>query len=963
MIKKSLSLLFVLLIATTFFAFQPAENPKEKWVNSKLNSLSLREKIAQFFMVAGHPNSDEKKLKELRRFVSEDNVGGVIFFQSNKQQLKKEIKDLNALTKIPMLYGIDAEWGVQMRISDSESFPYNYTLGAANDPELTKLNAQMVAQECRKLGIHINFAPVADVNSNPRNPVIGFRSFGEDPKLVARHVAAYVEGLESQGVMSSIKHFPGHGDTELDSHYDLPTLKQTKSQLEAVDFVPFKSGIDAGAGSVMIAHLSVPSLDQNGTPTTLSQPTIQGVLQNELEFKGLIISDALNMKAVSQRYGKTDVVLKAFKAGCDILLFPESVTEAIDAIKNEVETGKISREEINRRCKKVLKAKYDYIIATSTGSAHHSQKKKDFNKYEIQLAKRKVFEKAITVIKNEGELLPIKRFDQRIAVVNIEKNATPFQKSADLVAPVDYFHFLSAEEAVEKGIDTMSNYDMIITVLHTSTVRSASSFGMPKNWERWASDLPNGQNVLVLAGNPLGLQNANLTKFQSVVIGYENTSVALNRLGQFVMGTFASEGKLPMSISPEYPAGFGIEVEWSGRLKDSQPEELGFSREKLTEIDAIAKRGVSSGAYPGCQVVVAVEGKIIYRKSFGHHTYQKKRKVNNFDVYDLASITKVASSTASLMKLNSEGKFGLSNRLGLYLPELTKNTPYANIVLKDMMAHQAGLVAWIPFYKKTLTGNQPSKQWYSSQKSKVYNRKVSDRWWIKSAYTDTIYQRILRTPLKTKRYKYSDLGYYFVKKIVEKQSGKPLDEYVLSSFYAPMGLRTMRYHPLNYFSKNKITPTENDTIFRKELVHGYVHDPGAAQIGGVGGHAGLFSNATDLAGMMQLFLNKGKYGVQIIRPEVIREYTNVQFAPKNRRGAGFDKPVLTGTGGPTCEYVSKKSFGHTGFTGTMAWVDPVYDINYVFLSNRVYPDAENWKLIRMDIRTDIQKVIYEALLD
>lgn len=955
MTKKLLFSISAVAFLAVLFSFQPSDAPKNNWVDSKMNSLSLREKIAQFFMVAGHPNKDESHLKELRRYVSEDKIGGVIFFQSDRKNLKKEMKDLNALTKVPLLYGMDAEWGLQMRMFGFESFPYNYTLGASNDLELTKLNAQMVAQECREMGIHVNFAPVADVNSNPKNPVIGFRSFGENPELVAKHVSAYVEGLESQGVMSSIKHFPGHGDTELDSHYDLPTLKQTKSQLKAVDFVPFKSGIKAGAGSVMIAHLSVPSIDQNGTPTTLSQPTIQGVLQNELDFKGLVVSDALNMKAVSKRYGKTDVVVKAFKARCDILLFPESVTEAINAIVKEVEEGKISKEEIDRRCRKVLSAKYDYIISPKPF--------KKFDKYEIQLAKRQVYEKALTVLKNDNDLLPIKRFDQKIAVVSIGANATPFKKSADLVAPVDYFHFFSAEEAIDRSIDEISKYDMVITVLHASTVRSARSFGMPENWERWASDLPNGQNILVLAGNPLGLQNANLTKFQSVVVGYENTPVALNRLGQFVMGTYASEGKLPMSISAEYPAGFGLEVEWSGRLKDSQPEELGLSREKLKEIDAIAKRGVREGAYPGCQVVVAIEGKIIYKKSFGHHTYDKKRKVKDSDIYDLASITKVASSTASLMKLNSEGKFSLNNRLGVYLPELTKDSRYSNILLRDMMAHQAGLVAWIPFYKKTLSGYQPSKQWYSSKKSNVYSNQVSDRWWIKPAYTDTIYQRILRTPLKTKRYKYSDLGYYFVKKIIEKQSDKSLDAYTLSNFYAPMGLRTMRYQPLKYFKKNRITPTENDTIFRKELVHGHVHDPGSAQIGGVGGHAGLFSNATDLAGMMQLFLNKGKYGTQLIRPEVISEYTKVQFAPKNRRGAGFDKPVLTGTGGPTCQYASKKSYGHSGFTGTIAWVDPVYEINYVFLSNRVYPDAENWKLIRMDIRTEIQKVIYEALLE
>ena len=381
------------------------------------------------------------------------------------------------------------------------------------------------------------------------------------------------------------------------------------------------------------------------------------------------------------------------------------------------------------------------------------------------------------------------------------------------------------------------------------------------------------------------------------------------------------------------------------------------------EIDRIVDEGLEAGAYPGCQVVIAIEGKVIWRKSYGYHTYDQKRPVRNTDVYDIASITKVAASTASLMRLNTLDTFALNNRLRDYLPELTKETPYASIRLKDMMAHQAGLVAWIPFYKKTLTsGWQPSKQWYSKAKNDQMGVQVTDQLWIREGYTDSIYQRILRTPLKSRRYKYSDLGYYFVRKIVEKQSGLPLDEFAMKEFYQPMGLAHMRYKPLEHFPLYRITPTEDDTIFRKQLIHGYVHDPGAAMIGGVGGHAGLFSNAGDLASMMQMFLNKGSYGgMQYISPEVVTEYTRCQYCPRNRRGAGFDKPTTNRRGGPSSNLASLSSFGHSGFTGTLAWADPVHKVNYVFLSNRVYPDAENWKLVKMGTRTRIQDVIYEAL--
>ncbi|MDB3907690.1 serine hydrolase, partial [Crocinitomicaceae bacterium] len=440
-----------------------------------------------------------------------------------------------------------------------------------------------------------------------------------------------------------------------------------------------------------------------------------------------------------------------------------------------------------------------------------------------------------------------------------------------------------------------------------------------------------------------------------------NNALMQDRMGQFLMGTFASSGKLPVTIDDRFKVGHGVKVKWSGRLKDSQPEELGINPEKLQQIDSIAMAGVRNGAYPGCQVAVAIEGKLIYQKSYGHHTYSKTQEVQNTDLYDIASITKVAASTLSIMHLNSEETFNLSGTLGEYIPEITGESPFKNIVLRQMLSHQAGLTPWIPFYTKTLVEKQLSSEFYATSPSDTFNVKVADDLWIRGDYEDVMYQTMLSSTLGPKRYKYSDVGYYFIKKIVEKQSQQSLDEFVTNEFYEPMGLQYMRYNPLNYFEKSQITPTENDQIFRKQQIHGYVHDQGAAMVGGVGGHAGLFSNATDLASLMQLFLNNGYYGQQYVKEQVIEEYTDCQFCSTNRRGAGFDKPIRSGKGGPSSNKVSLKSFGHTGFTGTMAWADPENQINYVFLSNRVYQDAENWKLVKMDIRTKIQDVIYDAL--
>lgn len=927
------------------------------WVEQQLASMTLREKIGQFFMVAAYSGKDESHFRNIDSLVVRDRVGGLIFFQGNRENLVQCIDRFQKEASVPLLVGMDAEWGVSMRLSGEDRFPYNYTLGAANDPELTKKVGQLMGQECRDLGIHLNFAPVADVNSNPNNPVIGFRSFGENPKMVAEQVAAAVEGMESQGVMTSIKHFPGHGDTDVDSHLELPVVSNSLSHIDAIDFFPFRSGIRAGAGSVMIGHLNVPALDSTGTPTSLSKHVIQHYLRDQMGFRGLVVSDALGMKAVANKYGKTEVVVKAFTAGCDILLFPESVGDAIDAIEKRVNEGKISQEEIDERCRRVLLAKYKYVIKPENA--------KKISVYEAELVRKRVYEKALTIIRNDEELLPFKRMDKRIAHVSIGGDASALEASMDLITPVDHFHAANGTEALSKYKGIVTNYDVVITSIHASSVLSRNDYGMPDNWRGWLKGLPTDkENVLLHFANPYVLgKQAPLDHLDAIVVAYENHKWMQDRAGQFIMGAFAGQGSLPVTVNDEFKRGRSISVAWGGKLKESQPEELGISRDKLNEIDAVVEKGIADGAFPGCQVLVAVDGKVIYNKSFGHHTYSNEQPVKPEDVYDIASITKVASSTLSLMHLESEGKFNSDGTLNDYLPELVGNsTSYGPMKIKDMLTHQAGLTPWIPFYTSTLKNYRPDPAVYAREKSEEFPYQVTGNMWIRKDYRDAMYAEILRTPLKAKTYKYSDLGYYFMKKIIESKGGKELDRYVNEEFYAPMGLRRILYNPLKMFPASQITPTEKDTIFRKQLVHGYVHDQGAAMMGGVAGHAGLFANARDLAAVFQLFLNGGTYGgVRYIKQDVLNKYTGCPYCPKNRRGIGFDKPSPDGTGGPVSSLVPVSGYGHSGFTGTLAWVDPEYKVNYIFLSNRVYPDAENWKIVKMNIRTEIHTIIYQAV--
>ncbi len=967
-----LSLLIVISVIalSTGFSSKSSNNPKkskridpeeEKWVNQQLSQLTVEEKIAQSFMVACWSNKGESHLKEIEEQVVTDKIGGIIFFQGERENLTNAIDRFQQKSEVPLLIGMDAEWGIAMRIFGEERFPYAQTIGAANDVALTKKMGEYMAIECDQMGIHLSFAPVADVNSNPKNPVIGFRAFGSDAAHVSKHVTAFVQGMEGQNVLSCIKHFPGHGDTDADSHLELPTVTHSEAEFKSIDFVPFKSGIAAGTSAVMVAHLNVPSLDNSGTPSSLSKKVIQGCLRKELNFKGLIISDALNMKAVSEKYGKSEVVAKAYIAGCDILLYPESVNEAIQLIRKKVDSGDLEVSEIDARCKQVLRAKYKAII-------HKPMVKRKDISIERKLACAQVYEKAMVILKNENNALPLDRLDRKIVRISIGIHATSFHESVDRYAKIEHHHFFTVDEAVERMKNiSWDGTAIILADFHSNGQRAKDNYGFG-DWTKVAAMLPTEATVIAsFFGNPLVLAATPQlpATIDACIMAYENHDLAQDRVGQFIFGAFDVNGKLEIAINDTWKKGAGLAVKGNGRLKYTVPEELGISSAKMAEIDAIVDNAIRSKALPGCQIVVAIKGKVILQKSYGTTMYEKGDSINNDHLYDIASITKIASSTMSLMKLKSDGKFDVNASLGELVPELVGGTDYAQLKANDLLTHQAGLTPWIPFYKSTMTDGVLKPSIYSTTKKEGFSTPVSDGIWIQDDYRKTMYKAIVSASLSgQKKYEYSDLGYYFFKAYIERISGQTQDQYVQSNIFKPLGLRRMTYLPLQKFSLSEIVPTENDKEFRKQIIHGYVHDPGAAMIGGVGGHAGLFSNATDLAALMQVLLNKGQVGTfSLIDKSVVEQFTRCQYCPSNRRGLGFDKPTVDKKGGPTSSLVSSSSFGHSGFTGTLAWADPEFGVNYVFLSNRVYPDADNWKITNMGIRTEIQRVIYEALAE
>ncbi len=962
-------------VAETFDQGPPFLKGEHAWADSVMDSLSLRERIGQLFMVAAYSNKGPEHRARIERLIREHHIGGLIFFQGTPKRQVKLTEHYQSISDIPLMIGMDAEWGLAMRLDSTLEYPRQMALGALRNEALVRRMGHRIGQQCRRIGVHINFAPVMDVNNNPKNPVINERSFGEDPYRVARKGIAYAKGLQSEGVLATAKHFPGHGDTDTDSHHALPRIMHDRERLDSVELYPFQRAIDRGIGGMMVAHLNIPALDSTpNSVSTLSKPIVSDLLKEEMGFEGLSFTDALNMKAVSDRYAPGKVELKAFQAGNDVLLFPEHVPEAIDRIANAVEEGRIPEERIDESCRKILMFK-EWAGLAERDSIPVKGVTEDLNSSTDRALRDKLAAAALTLTNHDGETLPIEELDRDIASVVVgDDTSNAFQRTLDRYSDIERYalpHHASMR-ARNELIEKVKEHELLIVGVLGTSRSPSSGFGVPSSSVELVQRITGLKNksVLDLFANPYvlsrfyGAQNAD-----AVLISYDDRPLFQRLSGELIFGGRVAEGVLPITASSYFQEGEGEQWERSIRFAKALPEEVSLDSRILERMDTIAREGIEEQAYPGCQIFVARDRKIVHHKAYGHHTYEEKRKVRKKDIYDLASITKIMATTSSIMKLMDEGKVDMDRALCDYLPEMVDTCSYRNVVLRDILTHRAGLKPWIPFYKETLHHGQPDFRIYSTDSSSKYRYRVADELFMSKSYRDSIFKRILSAGIKkSKEYRYSDLGYYLLMRIIEKQSGMPLEEYVEENFYEPLDLRTMGYLPRYEHPMERIVPTEYDMYFRKQLIHGDVHDPGAAMLGGVGGHAGVFSNAHDVGVMMQMFLDGGTYGGErFIEQSTVREFAECQFCGvdsiENRRGIGFDKPVRDGGAGPTCNCVSYESFGHSGFTGTLAWADPDEGIVYVFLSNRVYPTAKNRKIIDKDIRTRIQQAIYDATLD
>ncbi|MGM0612360.1 MAG: glycoside hydrolase family 3 N-terminal domain-containing protein [Bacteroidota bacterium] len=943
------------------------------WADSVINTLTLEEQIGQLIMIRAHSDKSLAYKQKVSKQIQEYGVGGICFFQGGPVRQANWAERYQNISNLPLLVAIDGEWGLGMRLDSTLSYPYQMTLGAIQDDHYINMMGKAVAKELKTVGVNMNFAPVMDVNNNPDNPVINFRSFGENPEKVYQKAMSYASGMQSEGVIACGKHFPGHGDTDKDSHHTLPVIDSPEKEMQDVHLYPFRKASADGLGAIMSAHIHVPSLDTTeNRPASLSPAILTDILVNQYDYNGLIITDALEMAGVRKGLNDGEIAVNALKAGNDILLMPADLSKAVNAVKSAINNGALSQKELQSKVRKVLM--YKYWIQQENQTTEKSNDKTNIDSLlDLQFHKsliQKLYKEALTLVKSDT-LLPLKDISQKkIAVVSVSKQKeSHFIDEIKKYTPVEEYHITpkASQASFKTLLEELERYDLVITGIHSSQIYPGrTNYGISQRAFDFTDMLgKRTKNIVVLFGNPYALKSLyKENNLSALLVAYQNNKYSQNAAVQGIFGSSSIKGKLPVSVGDNFRAGDGISTGKS-RLEESSPYFMNIDASKLNHIDSIVKDGIDKGAYPGCQVLVAKDGKIFYDKTFGYHTYNKIRPVEKKDIYDLASVTKVAATSLAVMRLYEEGKLDIDHPVSKYLPAL-KNTNKRNLIIREIMAHQARLQSWIPFYKTTLDNNKKLKpSIYKRHKTSVFNEPVARDLFIDKKYKDSIIKIIGDSPLRySKRYRYSDLGFYLLKFVVDSLAQQPLDQYVADTFYEPMGLFRTTFLPMNKFNKREIVPTEDDLLFRKQLIHGYVHDPGAAMLGGVAGHAGLFSNSRDLAAIMQMLLNNGYYaGTKYLDSSTIKEFTRRQFPlNNNRRGIGFDKPLPDNQeGGPTCCEASNESFGHSGFTGTYAWADPKYDLVYIFLSNRIHPSAENRKLISMDIRTKIQKVIYKAL--
>lgn len=971
-----LFLLFGLIISQLYAKQkQPSFLQANKnWADSVMSTLTIEEKIGQLIMVTAYSNlgaSDEELIKsQIKKY----KIGGVLFLKSDPYRLHSLINQYQSTSKIPLFTAIDAENGLSFRVDSTIRYPHLMALGALQNDLLIYQMGREIGQQCKILGINLNFAPVADVNNNPNNPIINYRSFGENPQLVAKKTWMLASGMQDENILVTAKHFPGHGNTSYDSHLALPTINRNYEQLRALELIPFQYCINQGINGIMSAHLNLPKIEKRGIPATLSSKIINGILRDSMQFKGLIFSDALNMKGITKHFKEGEAVVEALKAGVDVVEFVINPKSVIHAIKKSLRKGELSEAVINEKCYRVLLAK-SWIATNKKIQKSAQQLHNELNKIDYQLTSRQLHKKAITVVTNRNQILPLKQLDTlKIASIVIgSEQETLFQKRLNDYATVEHFNVkeFTSETSTQQLLNKFKSYNLVIVGINGSWMSPGKKFHLTETQINLVDQLAASKNtILVHFGNPYALKYfQNLNQLKSILVTYGENRLYYDFAAQAIFGAHTSNAKLPVSINKTFKAGTGFTINKIDRLSYLLPEEKGFDSYQLNSvIDSFANMGIHEKIFPGCQILVAKKGAVIFHKAYGYYTYNDKIPLKKSAIYDWASLTKITGPLPLLMQLYDQQEFNLDDPISkLYIPLRFSNKK--EITWRETLAHQARLQPWINFYAAAKSGSKKEEQKiFRNRPSKEFSIRISEHLYEYKDYKTVMIDSILKSELlPEKKYKYSGLAFYLFPEIIQLELHKTYENALQQNILKPLGANAVTFHAYKKFNKSDIVPTEQDDFFRKELLQGFVHDEGCSMFGGVSGNAGLFGTTNDLAKIMQMYLQKGRYGgQQFIKSSTIEEFTRVQYPEnENRRGLGFDKPYLeNGEKELKDAYpaiaVSPESFGHSGYTGTFAWADPKNELLFIFMSNRVYPTRNNTKLFDLNFRPELQQAIYEC---
>lgn len=931
--------------------------PKKQWVDSVFNSLTEDQRISQLMVIRAHSNLGPDHVAKVVNDIRQYNIGALCFFQGGPVRQANLTNYYQSIAKTPLMVTIDGEWGLGMRLDSVIDFPYQLTLGALNNENLVYELGVAVGEQCKRLGVHVNYAPVIDINNNPNNPVIGYRSFGEDKQKVADFGVAYTKGMQDAGIMACAKHFPGHGDVDVDSHYDLPVINKSLEELDSLELMPFRALFKAGVGSVMIAHLYIPAIDNTANrATSISKNNVTALLKERMGYDGLTFTDALEMKGVAKFFPGGTIAVEALIAGNDMLCLPASVPETIDAVRKAISENRLSWKDINDKVRKVLESKYDLGLNSlkpieTDNLLAELNVKTNAVRYEVAV-------NSMTKLRWDDNLSHAGK-TAYVGIGATDGNEFALRLKSERDADIFTFSYKDNAAAAKKitSAITAGKYERVFIGIHDFSLRPTNNYGIsPAAIDLW-KQLNTENSATFIFGNVLAASN--FCEAKNLVACYQDDDITREVAADLIAGKIIAKGTLPVSVC-QFKYGEGIVY---GGIK---PGGAPIRRTAFSAIDSIANDAIAQKAFPGCVVMAVHDGSIVYHKAFGTFEYESAKPVDLESIFDLASVTKISATTVSIMKLYEEGKLDLKKRLGNYLP-IVRGTDKASLRIDDILLHQAGLVPFIAFYRETIDSGtgKPNPAIYSEKPKPGFTTRVAENLYLRNDWNDTLFNRILKSPLgPDNKYVYSDNDFIFLGKIVEELSGMPLDQYVQKTFYSKMAMNSTGFKPRSRFAVDRLVPTETEKHFRMQTIQGDVHDEGASLFGGVAGHAGLFSNAYDLAMLYQMLLNGGEFnGERYLKPETIKYFTSYH-SKVSRRGLGFDKPEkdnATRKEPYPSEKVSPLAYGHTGFTGTCVWVDPKYDLVYIFLSNRVYPTRNNPKLSQLLIRGKIQDAIYQAL--